>query len=228
MYSKKTEKEKAITLRRQGFSYSEILREVKVAKSTLSLWFKEVELSQSQKQMLTRKKIEAALRGAKKRRDQRIELSNKVKREAMNEIVNINKETIKLLGAFLYWAEGNKQKEYNVSVGVKFGNSDPMMIRFFYKWLIEVCEISSEQVHFELYIHENADIEKAKKFWAQFIPIDVRNLLPVRWKKIKYGSHRKNAGMNYNGVIRINVRRSTNLNRKIMAWVEKASQYFLD
>lgn len=228
MQTKKAEKEKAIALRKSGFSYSEILKEVKVAKSTLSLWLKEVKLSKPQKQTLTQKKRDAALRGAKRRKEQRIELSEKIKRDAMEEIGKIDSETIKLLGAFLYWAEGNKQKEYNVSVGVKLGNSDPVMIRFFYKWLMEVCGVSKEQIHFELYIHENADVSQAKKFWSQFIPVGEKNLLPVRWKKNKFGSRRKNVGKNYNGVIRINVRRSTNLNRKIMAWVEKASQYFLN
>jgi len=36
MLSKIEEKEKAINLRRRGFSYSEILKEIFVAKSTLS------------------------------------------------------------------------------------------------------------------------------------------------------------------------------------------------
>ncbi len=52
-------KEKAIELRRKGFSYSEILKEILVAKSTLSIWLKEVGLSISQKQKITAKRIES-------------------------------------------------------------------------------------------------------------------------------------------------------------------------
>ena len=50
-------KSKAIELRKQGFSYSEILKQIPVAKSTLSVWLKNVGLSKKQKQKLTKKKI---------------------------------------------------------------------------------------------------------------------------------------------------------------------------
>ncbi len=49
-------KEKAILLRRQGMTYSEILKIIPVAKSTLSEWFKSVSLSVSQKHNITVKK----------------------------------------------------------------------------------------------------------------------------------------------------------------------------
>ena len=60
----KTFKVKAIELRKQGFSYREILKQVPVAKSTLSLWLYSVHLSVPQKQTLTQKKLDAARRGA--------------------------------------------------------------------------------------------------------------------------------------------------------------------
>ena len=41
-------KEKAIKLRRRGYSYREIMREIPVAKSTLSEWLRSVGLSKHQ------------------------------------------------------------------------------------------------------------------------------------------------------------------------------------
>jgi len=49
MIFKFKEKEKAIKLRKRGFSYSEILREIPVAKSTLSLWLRSVGLAKKQR-----------------------------------------------------------------------------------------------------------------------------------------------------------------------------------
>ncbi len=70
--SKNSQKEKAIALRRKGLSYSEILKEIPVAKSTLSLWLRSVGLAKKQKQRLTEKKRLGQLRGALKRKINRI------------------------------------------------------------------------------------------------------------------------------------------------------------
>jgi transposase len=64
MLTKLKEKETAIELRKQGYSYSEILKKVPVAKSTLSLWLRSVGLAERQKQRLTEKKRKGQLKGA--------------------------------------------------------------------------------------------------------------------------------------------------------------------
>lgn len=73
MVHKKNEKEIAISLRKQGKTYGEILKVVKVAKSTLSLWLRSVGLAKEQYQTLTEKKRAAQKRGAEDRRTHRIE-----------------------------------------------------------------------------------------------------------------------------------------------------------
>jgi orotate phosphoribosyltransferase-like protein len=52
-------KQKAIQLRMNGLTYSEILKCIPVAKSTVSLWLREVDLSVPQKQRITKKRIAA-------------------------------------------------------------------------------------------------------------------------------------------------------------------------
>ncbi len=64
MIAKQKEKNKAIELRKQGLSYREILGQISVAKSSLSLWLKSVKLAQEQKQRLTDKKLASARKGA--------------------------------------------------------------------------------------------------------------------------------------------------------------------
>ena len=55
MIEKREEKEKAIKLRKQGKTYSEILSVVPVAKSTLAIWLQSVSLGKKQKQRITKK-----------------------------------------------------------------------------------------------------------------------------------------------------------------------------
>jgi orotate phosphoribosyltransferase-like protein len=68
-------KNKAIQLRKEGNSYSEILREISVARSTLSLWLRSVNLSKRQKQNLTLKKLQACWRGGEVKKQNRIKKS---------------------------------------------------------------------------------------------------------------------------------------------------------
>jgi hypothetical protein len=216
----------AVTLRREGLTYSEIRKKVNVAKATLSLWFKEVGLSKAQKQRITQKRLDAALRGALKRKTERIKLCQKIKEESSREVCGLNRNVYLLAGAALYWAEGNKQKEHSVSSPVIFSNSDGEMIKFFYKWLTDICKIQPCDIYFEIYIHENCDPKAAKIFWSKTLNLDLKNFEKIRFKKDKGNSYRKNKGSSYNGLLRVRVRKSTNLNRQIMGWVSGMSKQF--
>jgi hypothetical protein len=220
MLAKFKEKEVAIELRKQGYSYSEILKKIPVAKSTLSLWLRSVGLAKRQKQRLSEKKRAGQLKGAQTKREQRILLSEKIKSEAAKEVGKISKRELWLIGIALYWAEGTKQKESNPSQKVRFINSDPLMIKLFLKWLTEICSIPLENLNFEIYIHETANIEKAKKYWSNVLNLPIIKFQKVRLKKHKIKTNRKSINKNYYGLLAINVKRSTNLNRKIMGWIE--------
>src|SRR5207249_316451 len=65
--AKPVERERAIELRRHGLSYREIRAQVPVAKSTLSLWLRQVGLAKAQRQRLTERRLAAAHRGSQKR-----------------------------------------------------------------------------------------------------------------------------------------------------------------
>lgn len=212
------QKTKAIRLRKEGFSYREILRQVPVAKSTLSLWLRAVGLSKKQKQRLTEKRLSAGRRGAEARRNWRIINTKNAYAEAKKEATAVFNRELWLAGVMLYWAEGSKQKATNVSQSVKFSNSDPLMIRLFLKWLTTICKIEESDIYCELYIHRNSDIKKAVKFWNKRLAPFPLGVIYYKWDSA--GTNRKNVGEQYNGLITARVRRSTSLNRKISAWVE--------
>lgn len=222
MIPKFKEKQKAIKLRKRGFSYSEILKEIPVAKSTLSLWLRSVGLSKKQKQRITKKKLEAAFKGGEVKRNKRLVITKEIKDRARNEITKLSMRELWFLGIALYWAEGAKQKDNNVAQKVKFSNSDPKMIKMFIKWLREICEIPEEDITFRISLHETAinRINKIRHYWADVTEFSLSNFQKIDWKKHKINTERKNIGKKYFGLLEIYVKKSTNFNRKIEGWIE--------
>jgi len=219
MISKIKEKEKAIKLRKEGFSYSEILKEISVAKSTLSLWLRSVGLAKKQKQRITEKRISAALRGAKAKKEKRIAITKEIKDKARKEIEEINKRDLWLIGTALHWAEGAKEKEDKPGTGIIFSNSDPKMILLFLKWLKIIFSINNSDLSYDLYIHETANLRNAQLYWSNILSIPVEKI-KFYFKKNKINTKRKNTGDNYHGLVRIRVNKSSSLNRKITGWIE--------
>ncbi|MEK7625280.1 MAG: hypothetical protein AAB467_02940 [Patescibacteria group bacterium] len=214
------EQRKAIEMRRDGATYSEILKVIPVAKSTLSLWLRKVGLSVPQKQRITEKRLAAVKRGGLAKRQQRLDLIEQIEKLAISEIGKLDRKVFWMVGAALYWAEGNKQKSHDVSCPVKFSNSDPRMVRFFYKWLLDFCDLSVHDIYFEIYLHRGCPVDEIKKFWSDELGIGFEMFDRVRYKPNKFRGYKKNTGDEYHGLVRINVRRSANLNRKISGWVK--------
>lgn len=221
MISKLEEKSKAIELRKEGLSYSEILRKIPVAKSSLSLWLHSVGLSKSQKQRLTEKKLASMKRGSEARRKRRIEETEKIYQVADREIETISQRELWLMGTMLYWGEGQKQKSWNTGVGVKFSNSDPRMIKLFIVWLKNICKIPIEDIGFEIYIHKNSSnrVEDAQRYWSKILELPLGLFQTIYFKKGKLATKRHNIGRAYYGLLRVIVKQSTNLNRRIEGWI---------
>ncbi|KKP86892.1 MAG: hypothetical protein UR90_C0018G0009 [Parcubacteria group bacterium GW2011_GWC1_35_8] len=221
MIKKVKEKEKAIALRKEGKTYSDILRAIPVAKSTLSIWLRSVGMAKAQKQIFTKAKRLASLRGGQAKKKQRIEKQEKIFFEAKSEIKNLSIKEFFLIGVVLYWAEGTKEKQYRPGSPTAFSNMDPKMIILFLKWLDEICKIPNNMILFEIMIHASHKerIDEVRQFWSKTTGFSVDNFSKVYLKnnKIKK-TNRKNTGEKYHGVLKIMVRRSSNLVRKIAGW----------
>jgi len=215
-------KKQAIKLRKNGKSYSEILEDVPVAKSTLSRWLQDVDLSKSQEQRLSEKKKVGQKRAAEAVRQKRIEKTKRIKKKAQEEIGKISERELWLVGIALYWAEGTKGKPYRTSVRTEFSNSDNQMIALYVKWLREIVEVGKEEFWCAIYIHENHKdrIDEVKEHWieATGLPEDVFGY--TYYKKHNPQTIRKNTGDSYYGTLQIYVQASTDLRRKIEGWIE--------
>lgn len=221
MQAKVQEKNRAILLRKQGFSYAEIMQVVPVAQASLSLWLRDIALTGEQKQRL--KNISQGA-GAQARRDQRLGLERILVQEIGKEISKLMKDSFFLFGLALYWAEGNKQKPWNISTGVGFSNSDERTVLIMRNWLMRFGNIHPKDFTYSLHIHETADIEKAKLMWAEILSIK-KEKLRIAVKRNIVRSRHKN--IDYKGLIQLRVYKSTWLNRRIELWTKHTAEFYL-
>lgn len=220
MIRKTAEKAKAIALRKEGKTYSDILRAIPVAKSTLGIWLKDAKLSIPEKQRFTLAKKLASLRGGQAKRKQRIEKQDSIISRANLEIKGISDRELFLIGVIMYWAEGAKEKEYHPGSQLQFSNMDPKMIQIFLIWLKKVCKIDKNMIIFNIFLHKTHKhrVEEIRQYWSKVTGFPVNNFSTVYWKKNNIKTNRKNVGEKYNGVLKIKVKRSSDLVRKIAGW----------
>lgn len=219
---KNDNKKIAQKLRFEGKTYSEILDVVPVAKSTLSIWLREIGLSKKQKQRITIKKILGRKRGAEAQRNKRIKSQQKIIDSAISDIDHISRRELWLIGISLYWAEGSKEKEYRIGQRTSFSNSDPNMIKVYIKWLLHCVGVDKDDISGDLYIHKShvGNIDEIIGIWADKIGCSRNFIKHVYYKRGKVKTVRKNTGVLYIGLLRVNIKSSSALNRKIMGWIK--------
>ena len=146
-------KQKAIDLRKKGYSYKEILAEVSVAKSSLSLWLKDTPLTQAEKSVLKNRTdaniSKGRIKAAAAARSNRIEREKMRLPDIIATFEQHKNNPLFQLGIGLYWAEGAKS-----SGSVLFVNSDATMINIVLKWIEEFTEYSRADLRYRLYVHK--------------------------------------------------------------------------
>ena len=230
MIKKIREKQNAIKLRKQGRTYSDILRAIPVAKSTLAIWLKEAKLSIPENQIFTEARRLASLRGGQAKKKQRIEKQNRIFLEASSRVKSLSRNEFFLIGVVLYWAEGTKEKDYRPGSQVAFSNMDPKMIVLFLKWLERICKISKNMIRFEIMIHESHKqrLGEIRRYWSKITGFSAGSFYKIYFKRSKIKkTNRKNTGEKYHGVLKIMVKQSSDLVRKIASWSEAISQEVL-
>ena len=81
--------------------------------------------------------------------------------------LNSEEKELKSMGLGLYWGEGDKS-DYS---SVRLGNTDPQLIKKFIEFLIQICGVKKEKLKYELQIFNDANQQKAIKFWMDELGI---------------------------------------------------------
>jgi len=163
-------KERAITLRLSGQSYSQIQKTLGLkSKGTLSLWFKNLVLTKNAKLLLEKNNKLAHDRGLfifNENRTKSIILENKnFVKEGIKMITRLNQNSLLLIGIILYWAEGTKSEKSNTCLS--FSNSDPDMIASFVRFLINFLGIKKEKIRGGIHLYPDTNINQSKKYWSK-------------------------------------------------------------
>lgn len=210
-------REEAIALRRAGLSYREILEHLPVSKSSLSLWLREVPVSEEHREAILKRACESSATRAETNRALGARRRADIREVAMLQVPELAESELFVAGVVAYWAEGVKNKPWRGSEAVRFMNSDPSMIRLFLAWA-QLIGVSDDRLVFRVQIHESADIARALRFWADVVGVSdsVRTTL----KRHNPKTVRKNTADEYNGCLCVYVRRSAELNLRIAGWFE--------
>jgi len=208
-------------LRRQGKSYSEILRQISVSKGTLSLWLRDVELTETQKKRLfVTLRQQNVQRLAKRKREEKKRRIATILQGAKKEIDTLLCNPLFLSGAMLYWAEGDKSEQVEA---VKFSNSDPQMIALMMRWFRKICRVQEQKFRIALHIHELHNENSIKNYWSRITNIPLNQFHKTQIKQSTIG-HRKN--YLYNGTCSIRIS-DKDLFRRIHGWKTGIVEYLL-
>ncbi len=214
MKSKVQEKERAIELRRKGYSYNDILKEVPVAKSSLSLWLKDLPLTSTEKEYLRTRKDKNISRGRIKVaaifRNKRMKRDEVVCGEAVEEYDRFKKDELFKIGVALYWAEGAKRNSY-----FAFSNSDYKMMRVMLCWIEKIIVVPRETLHVYLYIHKSYAHERCEEFWSEKLNIPLQCFRKTIYKPTSKLVKKR---PQYKGCLRIIVPKSSKLLKKMKVW----------
>lgn len=215
-------KKEAVRLRLRGLSYTEIQNKIYISKYSLIKWLRNISLTEKQKKRLADKSKAGRMLGNRLHREERVRRTKEIVDRAISEVKPMSKKDLWLMGVMLYWAEGSKQKEHDPSKEVRFSNSDPAMLKVFLKWLKDCLQIDPAVVAFEIYIHETykKSRDELSRYWSKVTDFPISKFNTIYYKKNKVHSYRKNRGEGYHGVLRISVKKSTDLNRKITGWTQ--------
>ena len=206
-------REKARELRRQGLSYNEIVAELGVSKSSVSLWVRDLPCPERFEYVHNERRLE----GLRKYNEARSARHAAEAETAAAEIGELTDREVLIAGAIAYWCEGAKNKPNRKASRVVFINSDPGLVNFFLRFL-DVAGVDRADLVFRVHIHENADVEAAQQFWLTVTGTRSSQFRSPTLKRHNPKTHRTNVGENYHGCLRIDVRRSGALYRKIEGW----------
>jgi len=202
----------AVILRKKGLSYNEIRRQIPVSKSSLSIWLKDILLSPRHRARLYTKQIRILSRGSQSQHERRKREVDKIIADAKAEVhLPLSKDTFKFLGAALYWAEGSKTKNFEVT------NSDPSMILFMVQWIEKIFKIPPAKLKPKLNIYPQQNEKKIKTFWSDLTGIPLKNFGKSYIKPI---TSRYKSNNLYDGTIKTYVPKSIDRIHQIFGWIQ--------
>jgi transposase-like protein len=218
--AKSEKKIQARKFRRDGQSIKSIARDLEVSPGSVSLWCRDIVMTREQLDILEKNSKDPyygkRLQNSLKQQSIRVEKTDRLKREGIEEVGKLSKRELLLVGIALYWAEGYKKDSQ-----VGLGSSDSKMMQLYVKWLRECFDYSVEDLLFRVTVNESHEyrIKEIVQYWADLFGINISYFQKSFYQKAKWQKSYEHPE-EYFGVLRIRVRKSSDFLRKIHGYIE--------
>ena len=161
----------ALELRKRGWSYSAIKKELGIAKSTASAWLNKYPLTHEQLDKLqfhNEHRIEA-FRATMAKKKQK--LFDDAVGDQERIIGELTEKELYLCGLALYWGEGGKTQYSSLT----FANTDPRMIKFILAWFRLSIHYPEDHIKIKLHLYKDMDIGQETRYWMQITKLGVNH-----------------------------------------------------
>jgi transcriptional regulator with XRE-family HTH domain len=160
---KLAEQERARQLRARAWTLQEIADELSVAKSSVSIWVRDVDF-----EPIPRKRTARSNNGPNALRRRKLTEIREMDARGRAWIGELSEREFLASGVALYAGEGAK-----TDGDVGFANTSPEMMRFFCTWLRHFFEIDESRLRCRLYLHAGLDLVAANRFWSEVTGVPV-------------------------------------------------------
>ena len=175
------EKRRAIQLRHEGKTMNEIAARVGVAKSSVSLWVRDLSLSSKARARIASLQTagQQASQLALLERTRKKLLSAKEDAEKIILGIPLTSDLALLFCSMLYWCEGAKDKN---DTTFTFSNSDAQLVRGFMKLMRSALVLEEQKFRVRMHLHEYHNEVSQKKFWSEVTGIPEELFARTYWK----------------------------------------------
>ena len=155
-------------MRKKGHTVNEITKHLKVSKSSVSGWVRNVQLSKAGEKALLKKITFGQLAGAKSKREHTHRLEQQHFDNSYQAIASLQQTHahIRLLCALIYWCEGAKSKDR-----VDFTNADPNLVQLFLMYLRSGFTLEEQKFRVCLHLHTYHDVPDQIAYWSRITNI---------------------------------------------------------
>jgi transcriptional regulator with XRE-family HTH domain len=219
--AKSIQKLEAQKLRKQGWSIKDVAEKLIIAKSTVSIWCRDIKLTKKQIARLLRSKqkkiTRGRLKGAQVQKMKRLEAIKLATQEASMKLKALTDGEFFIAGLALYLAEGSRNMGR-----VHFTNSNPRIIKFVLRWFKKFYHASKNDMRYSVtinLIHKKRE-GKIKKFWQRYLKIRSSQFTPFRYTNIVQKKIYANYD-NYFGTFSFRINKSTHLLYRLKALMNR-------
>jgi len=158
------------------------------------------------------------MKGATMHKQRRLDTIRNYQVTGHKDIGRLSKRDLFLLGLGIYAGEG-----YKHSNRAGIANSDPAIIRFMMRWFREICDIGGDEIVCEVGINElhRDRVLSVERYWSKITCVPLEHFMKTSLKKVRNKKVYENRE-SYFGVLTIRIRKSANLEYKILGWLHNA------